>query len=415
MALAGWLSKCPITLNGSRIPQSATNLPIVLVASNFPTEILGSSGGCATDGRDIRFSLDSDGVTEIPREIVYIDKALSKLTVYVKVPTLTASTNSTIYCFWNNPNADEPGRGSPSEAAQVWYDYYGVFHFQGITTAWKGVRDSAGKWSNMTTIGTPSTVAGHVDGSLACVLSTTFGLTLHEYLSFASSTQDIMFWVNFNGTHTTGNIATGTNGIPFGWLAAGQFGIGWGLASTTGGAVPSSGWHHVWMRNVAGTCRTYVDGVDRTSGTGTAAATNFSTWGTGGTGTPTWRCSELRATRAFNNSVNNVLVMVSNESNPSLFSSPGEVETVAVSNTLTLTGLKPNTEVRIYAAGTTTELAGVEDSGTTFTWGFSTVQNVDIAIHNLQYEYIRFEDFVLPNSDITVPVQQRPDRNYLNP
>lgn len=414
MALSGWLSKCPITINGSLVPSSTVNLPIVMVGSNFPSEIF-SASGCATDGSDIRFTSDVEGEIEIPREIVYINKATSKLTLYVKLPTLTANTSTTIYCYWNNPNADEPGRGSPSESALVWYDYYGVFHFQQMLTTWKGVRDSAGKWSNMTKVGTIATADGHTDGSLACVLGPTFGLTLHEFLNFAGNTQDFMFWCNFGGTQTTGNLATGTNGIPFGWLGAGQFGIGWGLASSTGNAVPASGWHHVWMRNVAGTCRIYVDGVDKTSGTGTASGINFPNFGTGTSTSPVFKCSELRATRDYNNPIGNVLTMVSNELNAPTFSTAGAVETVSVSNTLTLTNLKPNTEVRIYSAGTTTELAGVENSGTSFSWSFSTVQNIDIAIHNVQYEYIRYENFTLANSDMTVPIQQRIDRNFLNP
>jgi hypothetical protein len=414
MALSGWLSKCPITISGSRIPATATNLPILLIESNFNSAIFGASG-CAVDGRDIRFSLDSDGEVELPREIVDIDKALSKLSIYVKIPTLTASTNLVIYSFWNNSSADEPGRGSASEARLVWSDYYGVFHFQDMLPTWKGIRDSAGNWSNMSSIGVIANVVGHAPSTVACALGPTFGITLHEFINFANTTQDFMFWCNFNGTASSGNVATGTNGIPFGWLAAGQWGIGWGLTSTTSGAVPSTGWHHVWMRVEGGVCRIYVNGLDRTQGPGTAGGVNFNTFGTGTSTSPVFRCSELRRTRDFNNSVANVQVMVSNESNPAIFCSSGVVETVSVSNTLTFTGLKPNTEVRIYQAGTTTELAGVENSTTTFSWDFSSVQNIDIAIHNIQYEYIRYENFALVNSNITIPVQQRIDRNFLNP
>ena len=40
--------------------------------------------------------------------------------------------------------------------------------------------------------------------------------------------------------------------------------------------------------------------------------------------------------------------------------------TVSPDSVLTLTGLQANSEVRVYTAGTTTEIAGVENSGTTF-------------------------------------------------
>jgi hypothetical protein len=86
-------------------------------------------------------------------------------------------------------------------------------------------------------------------------------------------------------------------------------------------------------------------------------------------------------------------------------------------STITLTGLKNPTEVRVFNAGTATEIAGAETvtSGT-----FSTVidraayTSIDIAILSLGYQNIR----LLNNStaaDLTIPVQQQLDRQYANP
>lgn len=80
---------------------------------------------------------------------------------------------------------------------------------------------------------------------------------------------------------------------------------------------------------------------------------------------------------------------------------------------LNLTGLNANSEVRVYDAGTTTELAGVENSGTSFTT--TLVQSsVDIVIHSLGYEYQKIEG-ANTSSNLTLPIQQRVDRNYRNP
>ena len=88
------------------------------------------------------------------------------------------------------------------------------------------------------------------------------------------------------------------------------------------------------------------------------------------------------------------------------------VGTTTVS-TLTLTGLQSNSEVRVFNAGTTTELAGVENSGTTFTANIS-ASSVDIVIHSLGYEYQKIEG-ADTSSNLTLPIQQRVDRNYRNP
>ena len=80
---------------------------------------------------------------------------------------------------------------------------------------------------------------------------------------------------------------------------------------------------------------------------------------------------------------------------------------------LTLTGLKANTEVRIYEAGTTTEIDGVENSGTTFATTTS-ASSVDIVVHALGYEYQKL-NAVDTSQNLTLPISQRADRNYSNP
>lgn len=91
--------------------------------------------------------------------------------------------------------------------------------------------------------------------------------------------------------------------------------------------------------------------------------------------------------------------------------------TVVVNNTVsyTLTGLIADSEVRILEAGTQTEVAGVESSGTSFTYNYSypTGFNVDIFIHHLEYEWLPLYNVVLPSTNTSQLVQQRFDRNYL--
>lgn len=85
---------------------------------------------------------------------------------------------------------------------------------------------------------------------------------------------------------------------------------------------------------------------------------------------------------------------------------------------LTLTGLEADTEVRIFDAGTTTELAGQEDidSGT-FSWSYDyeAYTNVDISILSLGYQNIRLLNLPITFAGITVPIQQQIDRQYENP
>jgi hypothetical protein len=86
--------------------------------------------------------------------------------------------------------------------------------------------------------------------------------------------------------------------------------------------------------------------------------------------------------------------------------------------TLTLTGLKNPTEVRVFNAGTTTEIAG-QESITSGTFSASidagAYPSVDISILALGYQNTRLLAVDLSGGDLSIPVQQQLDRQYANP
>lgn len=89
--------------------------------------------------------------------------------------------------------------------------------------------------------------------------------------------------------------------------------------------------------------------------------------------------------------------------------------------TITLTGLQPNSEVRLYK-GTTADpgaaifLDGVENSGTTLVLTHTEPgQNAYLVIAALQYENFTINFTPLPATNSSIPIQQRFDRNYVNP
>jgi len=90
--------------------------------------------------------------------------------------------------------------------------------------------------------------------------------------------------------------------------------------------------------------------------------------------------------------------------------------TVNITNpaTITLLGLEPNTEIRLYEAGTINEVGGVENSGTSESFELFGVPAVDIVIHNLDYIYQKLDN-IDTSATRSIPVQQFFDRNYENP
>lgn len=97
--------------------------------------------------------------------------------------------------------------------------------------------------------------------------------------------------------------------------------------------------------------------------------------------------------------------------------------TVVINNniTLTLTGLRENTEVRIYTIGPRTEIAGTENAtdGTfddrSFSFSVAASTVIDITIFNTSYNPVYIEDFTAPTSSASIPIAQVFDRSYDNP
>ncbi len=99
----------------------------------------------------------------------------------------------------------------------------------------------------------------------------------------------------------------------------------------------------------------------------------------------------------------------------------GASTTINDTVTVTLTGLKDNTEVRVYSAGTTTELAGTENATDgspgqrNFSFGLAASTSVDIKIFNVGYEPVEIYGYSIPGANTSLPQAQRFDRVYENP
>ena len=138
------------------------------------------------------------------------------------------------------------------------------------------------------------------------------------------------------------------------------------------------------------------------AGTYTFTALTFSGFGADGSNTAA----------LLNDTGGAVVINVFSGLAPTVKNGAGASTTINVLTTLTLTGLQTNSEVRVYDAGTTTELAGVENSGTSFSANIS-ASSVDIVIHSLGFEYQKIEG-ADTSANLTLPIQQRADRNSVS-
>jgi len=98
--LSGWAYRRPIRIDNTRNSNNLTNYQVLVTVD---TASLISAGKMRSDCGDIRFT-DIDGVTILP---YWIESGVNTTTtkIWVKVPSIPASSVYTIYMYYGNPNA----------------------------------------------------------------------------------------------------------------------------------------------------------------------------------------------------------------------------------------------------------------------------------------------------------------------
>ena len=91
--------------------------------------------------------------------------------------------------------------------------------------------------------------------------------------------------------------------------------------------------------------------------------------------------------------------------------------TINAQTQVTLTSVVSGSRIKIYEAGTDTEVAGDESSPASGEFAFNATSggSVDIVIVNNLYVYFRINGYSVPLTSATLPISQQFDRNYSNP
>lgn len=123
----------------------------------------------------------------------------------------------------------------------------------------------------------------------------------------------------------------------------------------------------------------------------------------------------------YNNSGGLVTINISGGGDtPAIRNGAGATTVVNNDVAVTFDEMKNLTEVRVYEAGTTTELAGIEiatagsDDDRNFVASVAASTVVDYTLVSELYEIIRVEDFTWPTADQTIIVAQRLDGNFVD-
>ncbi len=123
-----WLDRVKITVDHTKVGANQTNFPVYVNLANLPA---GFFSNVRTDGGDIRIT-QSDGTTELAREVVAIDTTAKTGELHFNGNSLSSTVDTIFYIYFNNPSATEPAANATYGKYNVWdSNFLYVGHFQG--------------------------------------------------------------------------------------------------------------------------------------------------------------------------------------------------------------------------------------------------------------------------------------------
>jgi RHS repeat-associated protein len=157
----GYQYRQTIVLNHAKVPNTdQADFPL-LFSGVYPNLANVSNSGFvqSTSGYDIVFSLDPEGATNLDHEIDSYDPTTGTASFWVRIPTLSHSTDTVIYLFYGNASITTSQQNIPG----VWKNnYLSVYHLGNGTTVGLSDSGSAGYTLAGSTPAGPGKIGGGV-------------------------------------------------------------------------------------------------------------------------------------------------------------------------------------------------------------------------------------------------------------
>lgn len=198
--------QCEVVIQSSQVGSTLTDYVLLCTPSNLPSEMFDADGSfpAQSNGGDIRFSSDSSGNTQLACQVVTFltdnNPANGKAEIYVKVPSVSSSVDTTIYVWYNTAETDtQPVASSPYGSENVWTSSYAsVHHFQeAVNTTSDGYKDSTSNANHGTGVSTTLTeVDGKWGGKAIDIDGSADYVTINGLVSTLASSNSghIQFW-----------------------------------------------------------------------------------------------------------------------------------------------------------------------------------------------------------------------------
>ncbi len=178
-----------ITISHANVPSTLSNFPLC-VQINGDAD-LGSV--CRTDGTDLRFTDAGGNLLDAQEESFAVVSGAATGLFWVGVPSISAAADTTIYCYYGNPQGY-----TQSGSTNVWdAHFHGIWHLNDRDTRF---RDSTGNGNiSDSTTNFPTPVTGQLGGAQSFVRSLADQISIPDSPSLGTTTYfSISAWINLS-------------------------------------------------------------------------------------------------------------------------------------------------------------------------------------------------------------------------
>jgi hypothetical protein len=333
-----WPNRKAIVVNHAKVAGTSdlTNFPMLFSVTDANLKTLANGGGVGKpDGTDILFTA-GNGTTKLDYELESYNPAIGQVIAWIRVPSLFASADTSIYIYYGNATAADQ-----QNKAGVWdSNFKAVYHLGSSLGADSTANANTGTVSSVSAVtgeigGAGSSNGGHISAGNGSSLQIAGALTLETWVNGNAVTGYVRMLSKFSsGPYNGYELLFDASGNPYIQLANNG-----NIAAAFGSTVTAGTWYHVVGTYDGTTLTTYVNGVAGTPATASGALAN--------TTAPLTLFDASFTSAPFNGALDEVRVSnvarsagwigtaYNNESSPSTFFSvgSGEASTVAAAPT----------------------------------------------------------------------------------
>src|SRR5436305_1974235 len=233
-----------LTIEHTKVPSTQSNFTVLVSVTDPALKTVANGGHVANpNGYDIGFYADSGGTTKLKWEVEKYDGTTGNLIAWVKIPSVSSTTNTPFYLFYGDPSITT----NQSDPVNTWdSNFKAVYHLGNGTTL--TATDSTGGNNGML-VNSPTASAGKISGAAHFVHSSSQAIQLANPGDFPVTTAwTLEAWVK---PSTDGNAVlawggTSNNGPHMILPGNNTWRVGfWGGADVNGTGVDTTAFHHI--------------------------------------------------------------------------------------------------------------------------------------------------------------------------